>query len=216
MSKRSKHSTDFSIESLREEVNEEINQQEFSAKLLTEIRSIDLSLVDCISVDVLICAVIVKYGLTVVCAIAHVVSSLRVLPANVRADVLKLLQPQLTGDDAETLFTCVQKLNLSNLTSSKTDLVHVFAPPVGTCFNCDSTLVRYNDPVKVNYHHHYGTSKGFKVSLKCNRCKTFYGYSRYGNPESGWTLYPERRPTVEATDVCFVERSLLKWQISLA
>lgn len=215
MSKRLKKSADFSIENLREEVSKEVDQQEITAKLLFDIKSIDLRLVDCISVDVLFCAVIIKYGLTVVCAIAHVVSSLGVLPANVRADVLKLLQPQLSVDDAETLFKCVLKLNLLNLTSFKTDQVHVFAPPVGTCFNCNSVLVRYNDPVKVNYHNHYGTSKGFKVSLKCNRCKTFYGYSKYGNPEIGWTLYPERRPTVEATDVCFVERSLLKWQISL-
>jgi hypothetical protein len=216
MSKRSKHSADFSIESLRGEVDEEINQQQFSASLLTQIRSIDLSLVDCIPKEILLCTLIIRYGLTVVCAIAHVVSSLSVLPLNVRAEVLKLLQPQLTRDDAETLFKCAKILDMKYLTSSKTDQVHVFAPPVGTCFNCDSILVRYNDPLKVKYHHHYGTSKGFKVSLKCNRCKTFYGYSKYGNPESGWTLYPERRPTVEATDVCFVERSLLKWQISLA
>ena len=193
------------------QVSKEVDQQEISAKLLTEIRS---SI--CISVDVLLCAVIIKYSLKVVCAIAHVVSSLGVLPANVRADILKLLLPQLRGDDAETLFKCVLKLNLLNLTSFKTDQVHVFAPPVSTCFNCNSVLVRYNDPVKVNYHRHYGTSNGFKVSLKCNRCKTFCGYSKYGNPELGWTLYSERRPTVEATDVCFVQRSLLKWQFSLA
>ena len=73
----------------------------------------------------LFCAVIIKYGLTVVCAIAHVVSLLGVLPANVRADVLKLLQPQLSEDDAETLFKCVLKLNLLSLTSFETDQVHV-------------------------------------------------------------------------------------------
>ena len=220
MSKRPKRWANFSLGSLREEVNGEINQEAINAKLLTDISSIDLNLVDSISVDVLICAVLVKYGLNIVCAVAHIVSSLCVLPVNVRANVLKLLHPELTVDNAETLFKCIRKLKLSsklsNLAASDIDQVHVFAPPVGRCIDCNSYLVRHNDPVRVNYHHHYGSSKGMKVSLKCSRCKIFYGYSKYGNPDSGWKLYPEARPAVEATDVCFVERSLLKWQISLA
>jgi hypothetical protein len=220
MSKRSKRSANFSLGSLREEANKEINQEAINAKLLTDISSIDLNLVDSISVDVLICAVLVKYGLNIVCAVAHIVSSLCVLPVNVRANVLKLLHPELTVDNAETLFKCIRKLKLSsklsNLAASDNDQVHVFAPPVGRCIDCNSYLVRHNDPVRVNYHHYYGSSKRMKVSLKCSRCKTFYGYSKSGNPDSGWKLYPEARPAVEATDVCFVERSLLNWQISLA
>jgi hypothetical protein len=182
ISKRSKRSANFSLGSLREEVNEEINQEAINAKLLTDISSIDLNLVDSISVDVLICAVLVKYGLNIVCAVAHIVSSLCVLPVNVRANVLKLLHPELTVDNAETLFKCIRKLKLSsklsNLAASDNDQVHVFAPPVGRCIDCNSYLVRHNDPVRVNYHHYYGSSKGMKVSLKCSRCKTFYGYSK--------------------------------------
>ena len=52
MSKRLKKSADFSIESLREEVSKEVDQQEITAKLLFDIKSIDLRLVECISVEV--------------------------------------------------------------------------------------------------------------------------------------------------------------------
>ena len=61
-----------------------------------------------------------------------------------------------------------------------------------------------------------GTSGSVKVSLKCNRCNTFYGYSRFGRLQQGWNLYPNSREMVEATDVCFVDRILLQWQIFLA
>jgi hypothetical protein len=92
MLKHSKRLANFSLGSLQEElVNEEINQEAINAKLLTNISSIDLNLVDSISVDVLICAVLVKYGLNIICAVAHIVSSLCVLPVNVCANVLKLL-----------------------------------------------------------------------------------------------------------------------------
>ena len=92
MLKHSKRSANFSLGSLQEElVNEEINQEAINAKLLTNISSIDLNLVDSISVDVLICAVLVKYGLNIICAVAHIVSLLCVLPVNVCANVLKLL-----------------------------------------------------------------------------------------------------------------------------
>ena len=48
------------------------------------------------------------------------------------------------------------------------------------------------------------------------RCNVYFGYSKYGNPNSGWKLYPEARMAVEVSDICFVERALLKWQVSLA
>ena len=100
---------------------------------------------------------------------------------------------------------------------------HVFSPPCHKCVMCHNDLVKYNEPVVVDYFHLLGKSKGVKVSLKCNRCDVFYGYNhnytKYGNPNSGWKLYRSAREAVEATDTCFVrhvERTLLKWQTSLA
>ena len=43
---------------------------------------------------------------------------------------------------------------------------------------CHNDLVKYNEPVIVDYFHLLGKSKGVKVSLKCNRCDGFYGYTK--------------------------------------
>ena len=102
-----------------------------------------------------------------------------------------------------------------NTTATESDEFHVFSPPCDRCVRCQSHLVRYNNPVEVDYHHMNGSSKGIKCSLKCSRCDIFYGYTKYGNPVSGWNLYSAPRPAVEASDVCFVQRTLLKFQISL-
>ena len=220
MSKRSKRSA-FSIENLKKEVREEIDQVAIGNKLLIDIKAVDLNFVDHIPVEVLFCAVLIKFGLSTVSSVASVASALNVLPMKVRAQVLHMLHPELSSDATQTLFECIQKMDLSNprynlIGASNSGQVHVFSPPCSHCLDCNVSLVSYNDPINVQYHHHYGTSKGIKVSLKCNRCKKLYGYSKYGNPDSCWNLYPEARNAVEASDVCFVERSLLKWQISLA
>ena len=91
-----------------------------------------------------------KFGLAVVCAMSSVISSLSVLPANVRHEVFAMLWPDLLEDDANVLFQSVSKLKLPNV---KTDRkFHVFTPPIGHCFHCKSALVRYNKPVKVKVH----------------------------------------------------------------
>ncbi|XP_046862761.1 uncharacterized protein LOC124456333 [Xenia sp. Carnegie-2017] len=81
---------------------------------------------------------------------------------------------------------------------------------------CNHDLVSYNKPVKVQVHDLSGTTDGVNVSLRCNRCNLLYGYSKYGNGKDGWMLYPEQRKMIEATDVCFVDSTLLQWQLSLA
>ena len=45
---------------------------------------------------------------------------------------------------------------------------------------------------------------------------TSSGYSKHGNPCSGWNLYNAPRITVKATGVCFVRRCLLEWHVSFA
>ena len=220
MSKRRKQARNskpesFSVENLRKETEEEMNQEAIGAKILDDIRSINLNRVGELPVDIIICALIVKYGLILVCALANVVPSLCVLPINVRREVINFLCPELLENEANMLFQCVSKLKLPSIHTDGRKF-HVFAPPCGHCLQCNSSLVRHNNPVKVKVHDLLGTHDGIKVSLKCNRCSVLYGYSKFGSPQEGWKLYPESRTMVEATDVCFVDRTLLKWQISLA
>ena len=191
----------FSAESLREEVQQEIHQEAVGEKILSDIRSINLNLPASVSEQICLCAIIIKFTLNTVCSFASVVLSLDVLPVKLREEVLKMLYPELSVDDAEQLFRCVRKLKLSGFLDALNTVVvhHIFTPPCGHCLECDSALVSYNTPVRVLYHGRHGTSKGIKASLKCNRCKLFYGYSKYGNPETGWRLYPEARTAVEAT-----------------
>ena len=132
------------------------------------------------------------------CSIARVVSSLRVLPIDVRRQVFKIVCPHVRKDDGETLFHCVASLpDVPNTTATESDAFHVFSPPCDRCVRCQSHLVRYNNPGEVDYHHLNGSSKG----IKCCRCDIFYGYTKYGKPVSGWNLYSAPRPAVEASDV---------------
>lgn len=220
MAKRRKSSSrlaTFSVESLREEVDEEISTEKIGTKLLEDLRVLNLKRVEHVSPNIVLCAVTVKFGLALVCCIARVVPGLRVLPIDVRRQVVKMLCPQVTEEDGDTLFQCVASLpDFPNSTATESDAFHVFSPPCDRCVRCHSHLVRYNNPVEVDYHHLNGSSKGVKCSLKCSRCDIFYGYTKYGNPVSGWNLYSAPRPAVEASDVCFVQRTLLKFQISLA
>ena len=216
MSKRRKSSKPdtFSVESLRDEAEKEVNQEVTAAKILNDLGSIKLDAVENVPVVVILCALIVKFGVSVVCALACVVPSLHILPTSFHHEVLKLLCPSLPEDEANRIYQCL--LNMPNHFGSNTSQVHVFAPPCSRCLECDSNLVRHNDPVEIKYNTLNGTNEGIKVSLKCNKCSKLYGYAKFGNPTDGWKLYPESRSAVEASDVCFVDRSLLKWQISLA
>ena len=170
MAKRSKSSAPFSVESLQEEVDEEINTEKIGTKILEDIRLLNLNRS---TPDVVLCAVIVRFGLALVCSIARVVPSLRVLPIEVRREVLKILCPHVSEDDGDTLFRCVASLSdFSNSTATDASF-HVFSPPCDRCVRCQSHLVRYNNPVEVDYYHLNGSSKGVKCSLKCSRCGIF-------------------------------------------
>ncbi|KAJ7364966.1 Rad2 nuclease [Desmophyllum pertusum] len=137
--------------------------------------------------------------------ISSVVSSLLVLP-DVSRLVIKIICPQFEQGEAEGIFKCLGSLSKfpeSVRVNDPEREFHVFSPPCGKCVTCQKDLVKYNDPVHVDYFHLRGHSKAVKVSLKCTRCDLFYGYSRYGNPDSGWKLYDRARVVVEASDACF-------------
>ena len=124
----------------------------------------------------------------------------------VSVQVIKMLRPQLDDDEAGCIFQSLGRLVKLKVPGVQCEF-HVFSPPCQKCIMCHNDVVKYNEPVVVDYFHLLGKSKGIKVSLKCNRCDVFYGYSKYGNPNSGWKLYHTARDAVEASDVCFVERT---------
>ena len=110
MAKRQKSSLPFSIESLREEAFAGGRNELIGSKILTNISSINLDQAENVSEDVVLCALIVKFGITLIFAIAGVASSLRVLPDLFHKEVLKVLFPNVDVADLCCLYKCVQKL----------------------------------------------------------------------------------------------------------
>ncbi|KAJ7358653.1 hypothetical protein OS493_022086 [Desmophyllum pertusum] len=130
---------------------------------------------------------------------------------------MKLIHPGIREEDENVLISCISRLSNFSLAASEDHHgVKVFCPPISRYVTCNAVLVPHNRPVKVDFFGIRGPSEGIKVSLKCNHCGFFYGYSKYGNPQAGWSLYETPRVAIEASDVCFVELSLLRWQISLS
>ena len=110
MTKRQKSSLLFSIESLREEAFAGGRNELTGSKILTDISSINLDQAENVSEDVVLWALIVKFGITLVFAIAGVASSLQVLPDLFHKEVLKILFPNVDVADLCCLYKCVQKL----------------------------------------------------------------------------------------------------------
>ena len=137
MAKRRKPSASFSVESLREEVEVELTNEKVATEVFQDPRSIRLDSVDFVSPDVLLCTLTAKFGITLVLSIVRVLPSLRVLPADVRRQVLKLLCPHLNEGESETLFKCVACLpNLpGSISFDDSDEFYMFSPPCAYVVN---------------------------------------------------------------------------------
>ena len=215
--KSRKRSADFSVESLREEVNLEFRRQDVSENIEKAVRGFDLGGAEGASQNVLLWALILRFGMKTVLSLSGILKDVVVLPATSRLQVLKILYPAMGDGDRETLFRCGSQLSDEIMAfPCQADRMYVLSPPTDRCLSCKFNLVAYNSPVKVDYFNRHGSFQAVKVSLKCNHCGLFYGYSKHGNPEVGWSFYPQERSAIEVSDVCFMERSLLKWQISFA
>lgn len=68
--------SNFSVESLQEEVDEEISAKKIGTKLLEDVRMLNLKRTEHVSPNIVLCTVIRKFGLALVCSIAGVVPSL--------------------------------------------------------------------------------------------------------------------------------------------
>ena len=104
------------------------------------------------SEDVL-CALIVKFGITLVLAIAGVASSLQVLPDLFCEEVLKILFPTENVADLRCLYKCEQKLSKFLSFDDLDHPSHVLSPPCDRCLRCQSMLQSYNRPVKIDFYH---------------------------------------------------------------
>ena len=100
----------FSIEILREEAFAGGRNELIGSKILTDISSINLDQAEQVSEDIVLCALIMKFGMTLIFAIAGVASSLRVLPDLFSKEVLKIFFLNVDVADLHYLYKCVQKL----------------------------------------------------------------------------------------------------------
>ena len=127
----------FSVESLREEVNEELSSEDNADTILTGLWHFNLKRVGNVSPDVFF-TLIVKFGLSFIFGIARVSSLLLLLPVEVSVQVIKMLRPQLDDDEAG----CILQ-SLGRLVNLKVPHVqcqfHVFSPPVRSVL-CATTI----------------------------------------------------------------------------
>ena len=151
MAKRpTKRSRDFfSVESLREEVNEEISSEDSARTILTELGRLNLKRVDNVSPDVVFFALIVKFGLSFICEITCVASSLLLLPVELSVQVMKILRPQLDDDEAGSILQSLRRL----VNFKVPDLMHgfhVFSPPCHKCLMCRCPVVSIQSRFETN------------------------------------------------------------------
>lgn len=91
----------------------------------------------------------------------------------------------------------------------------VLAPPTSQCCVCSEELVTNHQPTTVRFYTMKGLQHISKWSLRCNSCQSSYNVTKYGSPRDGWSMYPKKREFVEASDCCFLERSVFNWMTSL-
>lgn len=135
----------FSFESMQEEVDEEISTEKIGTKLLEDLRVLNLKRVEHVSPNIVLCPVIVKFGLALACSIARVVPSLPVLPIDVRRQVVKILCPHVSEEDGDTLLQCAASLpDFHNTTATESDMSSTFSHLhviVVSRIWCDTTIL---------------------------------------------------------------------------
>jgi len=181
----------FSDDSLLEEADIEINTKNVGSKISPDLSSLNLKWLDHASRDVILCAVIVKFGLSLVGSIAGDASSLRVLPSVVQHQVLKILCPAVDGCELVCLLqvvTKVPKFLLHNNTA-----LHLFTPPCDQCLRCHSQLASYNNLLQVAYQHLNGASKGCESSRNATDAAFTMDNQSLATPllDGTYTMHPE-------------------------
>ena len=141
---KSKRSADFSVESLREEVNLEFRRQDVSENIEKAVREFDLGGAEGASQNVLLWALLLKFGMKTVSSLSGILKDVVVLPATSRLQVLKILYPTMSDDDRDTLFRCGSQLSEEIMAfPCQADSMYVLSPPTDRCFSCNFYLVAY-------------------------------------------------------------------------
>ena len=161
-----------------------------------------------------------NYEARVISYVTSFLPELRVLPVSVRLETICSVIG-CSPDDASFIFDAclishdvLLKVDHGDLCSCGYPIL--LTPPTKTCLLCNCLLSQHNKPCDVTIHSVRGKTAGLKFSLRCTQCDVNYNYDQYGNTTKGWSLYEERRPLVEASDICFIDRKLLSFQCALA
>lgn len=163
---------------------------------------------------------VANYNEHVISYVTSFLPELRILPVSMALEVICKLTGCLT-DDASFIF---EACSISHDVLWKVDQIDLclrdcpflLTPPTKMCLLCSCSLSQHNKSCNVTVHTARGKISGLKFSLRCMKCDLNYNYDRYGNTTKGWSLYEERRPLVEASDICFIDRKLLFFQCALA
>lgn len=84
----------------------------------------------------------------------------------------------------------------------------ILTPPTEICLSCGCNLSLQSQPAYITVFEKDGPFPGMKFSLKCQKCKTHYGYSCYGGSANGYKFYDDERCYVEASNISYLSRSL--------
>ena len=98
-----KRSADFSVESLREEVNLKFRQQDVSENMEKAVRGFDLGGAESASQNVLLWALLLRFGMKTVSSLSGILKDV-LLPATSRLQVLRIVYLTVGDNDRETLF----------------------------------------------------------------------------------------------------------------
>jgi hypothetical protein len=214
------------VDELREEVENSLSAEECIVTAFREMCSAELSLdvVRNLPSAALSAYLAGKYEEHVVSYIQYFIPELRVLPESLRLEIINMVTG-ISRKDASVVFEACSVLNENaqpaRIAPDFKDLSVRGYPvlllsPTSNCLNCKGLLTQHNKPCEASVHSLRGKAVGLKFSLRCEKCKLNFNYDRYGNTTKGWKLYEEARPLVEATDVCFVDRRLMEFQLALA
>ena len=112
MAKRGRRAAAFSVESLRDEVDQEVAQQQIGQKIEADVAKLDLRFPEGLPENVVLWALLLKFGLAVVSSVAGIIKDLSVLPSNSRLQVFRIIYPTISDDDGAILFSCMRRISV--------------------------------------------------------------------------------------------------------
>ena len=83
------------------------------------------------------------------------------------------------------------------------------SPPTSICYQCGFKLAKNNKPIDVTLFTATGSLPMKKVELRCRHCSLNYGVAKFGNKKDGYQYYSSPRYVVEASDVCYIDRTVM-------